>query len=170
MPAFDQGVHPERYQLIPRVLCFITRGRNVLLLKGAPTKRIWANKYNGVGGHVERGEDFYAAAKREIAGETRLAVRDLRLRGAINIDAGQATGIGMFVFTAVADSRKTVSGGEGMLEWVPFDQIGQRDLVEDLPTLLPKVLAMTDDDPPFFGRYWYDASGRLQIEFSEEGY
>ncbi len=165
MPASDQGIHPERYQLIPRVLCFITRGREVLLLKGAPAKRIWANKYNGVGGHVERGEDFYSAARREIIEETGLTVRNLRFRGAINIDAGQAVGIGIFVFTAVSDSGETVSSGEGMLEWVPFEQIGQRDLVEDLPGLLPKVLAMTDDAPPFFGRYWYDDGGRLKIEF-----
>ncbi|HLB48576.1 MAG TPA: NUDIX domain-containing protein, partial [Anaerolineales bacterium] len=65
MPATDQGIRPERYQLIPRVLIFITHGREVLLLKGAPTKRIWASKYNGVGGHVERGEDFISAARRE---------------------------------------------------------------------------------------------------------
>ncbi|MBI3241088.1 MAG: NUDIX domain-containing protein [Chloroflexi bacterium] len=167
MSASDQGVHPERYQLIPRVLCFIIHERDVLLLKGAPDKRIWPNKSNGVGGHVERGEDFYAAAKREIAEETGLTARDLCFRGAINIDAGEATGIGMFVFTAVSDSRETVSGGEGTLEWVPFDQIGQRDLVEDLPTLLPKVLALKDGDPPFFGRYWYDEAGRLRIEFSQ---
>ena len=166
MPASDQGIHPERYQLIPRVLCFITHaGREVLLLKGAPTKRIWADKYNGVGGHVERGEDFYSAARREIAEETGLAVRNLRFRGAINIDAGQAIGIGIFVFTAVSDSGEAASSGEGTLEWVPFEQIGQRDLVEDLPVLLPKVLAMMDDDPPFFGRYWYDDEGRLKIEF-----
>jgi len=167
MPATDQGIRPERYQLIPRVLIFITHGREVLLLKGAPTKRIWASKYNGVGGHVERGEDFISAARREITEETGLTVSDLRLRGAINIDAGQQTGIGLFIFTATAARRDAGLSPEGTLEWIPFDRIDELDLVEDLPTLLPKVLAMSDDDLPFFGRYWYDADARLRIEFAD---
>jgi 8-oxo-dGTP diphosphatase len=167
MPATDQGIRPERYQLIPRVLIFITHGREVLLLKGAPTKRIWASKYNGVGGHVERGEDFISAARREITEETGLTVSDLRFRGAINIDAGQQTGIGLFIFTATAARRDAALSPEGTLEWIPFDRIHELDLVEDLPTLLPKVLAMSDDDLPFFGRYWYDADARLRIEFAD---
>jgi 8-oxo-dGTP diphosphatase len=57
MPSSEQGLSFDRYVCIPRTLIFITRGDKVLLLKGAANKRIWANKYNGVGGHVERGED-----------------------------------------------------------------------------------------------------------------
>ena len=58
MPKADQGVEVslsrDRYTVIPRTLCFVTRGDRVLLLRGALTKRIWANKYNGIGGDVER--------------------------------------------------------------------------------------------------------------------
>ena len=166
MPPSDQGLQPERYQLIPRVLCFITHGQEVLLIKGAPAKRVWPDKYNGVGGHVERGEDFRSAARREIAEETGLAVRDLIFRGAVNIDADQQVGIGLFVFTAVADGKNTIESGEGSLEWVSTDKIGEYDLVEDLPELLPRVLAMRDHDPPFFGRYAYNAEGKLRMEFN----
>ena len=166
MPASDQVVLPDRYHLIPRVLCFITyQGCEVLLLKGAPAKRIWADKYNGVGGHVEHNEDFYSAVRREIVEETGLNVRNLQFRGAINIETSQPTGIGMFVFTAAAESKETIPGAEGMLEWVPFAEVASRDLVEDLPVLIPKVLAMKEGDPPFFGRYWYDTQGKLQIAF-----
>ena len=166
MPPSDQGLQPDRYQLIPRVLCFVTYGREVLLLKGAPAKRVWPGKYNGVGGHVERGEDFRSAARREIAEETGLAVRQLIFRGAVNIDTGGAIGIGMLVFTAVADGKETIESGEGALEWIAFDKIREVDLVEDLPELLPRVLAMGDDEPPFFARYWYHAEGKLRMEFS----
>ena len=61
----DQGITNDRYTIIPRTAIFLRRGDLVLLLKGAPTKRLWANKYNGLGGHVESGEDLLSAAKRE---------------------------------------------------------------------------------------------------------
>jgi len=65
MPQSNQGVTNDRYTVIPRTAIFLRRGDLVLLLKGAPTKRLWANKYNGLGGHLERGEDVLSAAKRE---------------------------------------------------------------------------------------------------------
>ena len=51
----EQGVpdSAKRYKTIPRTLCFVCNGDDVLLLKGAPDKRLWANRLNGVGSHVE---------------------------------------------------------------------------------------------------------------------
>ncbi len=169
MAASEQGVAQSagRYTLIPRVLGFITHGRDVLLLKGAPTKRIWANKYNGVGGHVEADEDIYTSALREMREETGLAVADVRLRGIIHVDAGQETGIIVFVFSARALGQEFKSSPEGTLEWVGQDRIKTLDLVQDLPELLPRVLAMQTDDPPFFARYHYDQHDRLVITFAE---
>ena len=72
MPASDQGIRRDRYMLIPRTLIFLRRGESVLLIRGAPNKPLWANKYNGVGGHIERGEDALSAARRELREETGL--------------------------------------------------------------------------------------------------
>ena len=148
-------------------MCFITHGDEVLLLRGAPTKRIWPNKYNGVGGHVEADEDIYTSAVREMREETGLDVADARLRGILNIDVGQETGIIVFVFTARALGRDVRPSPEGTLEWIKQDQLKTLDLVEDLPELLPRVLAMRPDDAPFFARYHYDEHDRLVIAFAE---
>jgi len=70
MPVSEQGVTNDRYMVIPRTAIFPRRGDAYLLIKGAPNKRLWANKYNGLGGHVERGEDILSAAGRELLEET----------------------------------------------------------------------------------------------------
>jgi addiction module HigA family antidote len=171
MTKANQGVEKsaDRYKVVPRTLSFITRGDEVLLLRGAPTKRIWPDKYNGVGGHVEADEDIYTSAVREMREETGLDIADACLRGILNIDVGQETGIIVFVFTARALGRDARPSPEGTLEWVKQDQIQMLDLVEDLPELLPRVLAMRPDDAPFFARYHYDEGDRLVIAFAEPG-
>jgi 8-oxo-dGTP diphosphatase len=168
MGQADQKVIEGRYRVAPRTLCFVTHSADVLLLRGAPTKRIWPDKYNGVGGHVEPDEDVYSAALREIQEETGLEVRDLRLCGVINIpvDADHNTGILVFVFTAAAATREVKPSEEGALEWIPRDRLPTQDLVEDLLTLLPRVLAMSASDPPFFAHYHYDEQDRLVVDFS----
>jgi 8-oxo-dGTP diphosphatase len=169
MGKSEQGVEASvrRYQVIPRVLVFVFNEGDVLLLRGAPTKRIWANCYNGVGGHVEAKEDVYSAARRETREETGLDVYDLRCRGMINIDAGQETGILLTIFTARSDERQTVPSEEGVLEWVPLGGIQQLDLVADVPVLLNRIAEMPDDAPPFSARYFYDDHDQLQITFAE---
>jgi 8-oxo-dGTP diphosphatase len=171
MPASDQGVSKDRYAIIPRVLVFITRGREVLMIKGAPNKRIWANRYNGIGGHVEQGEDFLTAAYRELNEEAGITNIRLEMCALITIDAGESTGIGMAVFRGSMEEGTDVElkpSGEGALEWVhQFDMVSV-PLVEDLPVLVPRVLARKPGDPVLFGQYSYSPDGKLQVRFVKE--
>ena len=167
----DQGVSQGRlrYQVVPRTLCFITYQADLLLLRGGPDKRLWAGLYNGVGGHVEAGEDIYSSALREIGEETGLEVTGLRLCGIVHADAGDpALGILFFVFTAVAASRAVRPSAEGTLEWVSAAGLPAGGMVEDLPVLIPKVLGLGPQEPPFFALYRYDAEDRLTITFSPQ--
>ncbi|GAP10720.1 ADP-ribose pyrophosphatase [Bellilinea caldifistulae] len=166
MPKKDQGVSNNRFQIIPRTLIFITQGNRLLLIKGHPQKRIWANLYNGIGGHIERGEDVLSAARRELKEETGLEIDHLWLCGIVMIDAGEETGIGLFVFRGETDQQPVENSAEGSLEWIALEKLREYPLVEDLPVLLPKVLSAKRNGELFYARYWYDENDHLRIDFS----
>jgi 8-oxo-dGTP diphosphatase len=174
MPSSDQGIFHNRYLLVPRTLIFLVKGDRILLLKGGPNKRLWAGLYNGLGGHVERGEDILSAAYRELIEETGFEVKDLWLCGLITIDTGEDVGVGVFVLRgdipgAITDFSDILPASpEGSLEWVPINQINTLPLVEDLHILLPRVLGAHPGEAPFFAHYLYDSSDRLKIVFRDQ--
>ncbi len=169
MGASEQGANAveNRWLTIPRTLCFVLNGDDILLMKRAPHKRIFPNRYNGVGGHIERDEDPLTSARREIKEETGLDVHDLHLRAVYNIDAGASTGIILFVFMARSESRVIVANSEGTLHWVARNDIHTLDLVEDLPLILPRILPMQLNDAPLFVHVSYDADDVIQMRFAD---
>jgi 8-oxo-dGTP diphosphatase len=168
MGAKDQGADATagRWLTIPRTLCFITHGNDILLLKRGTHKRIYPGRYNGVGGHIERDEDPLSGAIREMREETRLDLVNVRFRGVLTVDAGGANGIMVFVFTAEATSRDFVDSEEGTLEWVSPDQVGTLPLVEDLPVLLSRLFDGDPDSSPFFAHTSYDEHDQQILRFA----
>ncbi len=166
MPVSDQGISSNRYMLIPRTAVFLRRGESFLLLKGAPTKRLWAGKYNGLGGHVERGEDVLSSARRELFEEAGLQA-ELWLCGTVIVDAGE-TGVCMFVFTGDCPAGLPVPSREGAPEWIPYEKVVDLPVVEDVPSLLLRIRTMNKGDPPFSARSFYDQDGKLNLVFDKQ--
>ncbi len=171
MGAAQQGANAThgRWLVIPRTLSFVLNGDDILLMKRAAHKRVFPNQYNGLGGHIERDEDPYTSAKREILEESGLDVQNVRLRAIYNIDAGEETGIALFVFTASSDKRAVIADErEGTLHWVNIHELESLDMVEDLALILPRILNMPDTAPPLFVHVSYDDNDKIVMRFSDE--
>ena len=137
------------------------------MIKGASTKKLWPDLYNGIGGHIESGEDILSAARREVSEETGLVPDGLHLCGTIHIDTGEQPGICVFIFRGECLGGIPVESEEGIPLWIPIDAINKLPLVEDLHTLLPRVLSHQNEDSPLSFLYTYDDEDHLLITLTE---
>lgn len=168
MPASDQGVHLLRYKVIPRTLIFLVHGEEVLLIRGAPTKRLWANRYNGLGGHVERGEDPLTSAKRELREEAGIENVHLHSLGVLLVDVEPDTGVCIFIFRGEVEEKIFWRSEEGTLEWVAWKDLYKIPLVEDLPQILPRVLVWQPGEPMFWAVSRYENEQLVVYFHSDE--
>jgi len=167
MSLDGQRLDPTRYAVIPRTISFIVRQNEILLIKLPPDHAGWAGRYNGVGGHVEIGEDPVSAARREVLEETGLTVADQILCGVVTIDTGNSPGIGLFVFVGKVIKGNLGASSEGTPAWLALDDLGAFQLVEDLDFLIPQALQAYSEDTVFFAAYTYNSQGELQIALAE---
>lgn len=140
----------------------------MLLMRLPPDRGAWAGKLNGIGGHIEQGEEPRESALREIHEETGLTPDDLRLVGVILIDTGEKPGVALYVFVGACNLGDASAGPEGQPEWTTLEAMESEAMLQDLPTLIPRAMESYQSGRPFSGAYSYDQDGRLQIHISRD--
>ena len=164
MEEYNISVIRKKYQLVPRTLVFIKNEDKLLVIKKQKKKSFGYGKLNGVGGHIEKGEEPFEAARREIQEEAGITVGNLALAAILFIDINDTPGIQVFVFKADYEGGIIRASEEGQLAWMVREDIVNNDkTVKDLPFLLDIVEKHKDGAPPIMVKYLYDDAGELRI-------
>jgi 8-oxo-dGTP diphosphatase len=166
MQDYNIDIIRKRYQMVPRTLVFIKKEEQILMLSKDKSTSFGYGKINGVGGHIEQGEEPFEAAKREVFEETGLEINDLDLVAILFIDIYDTPGIEVFVFKANYHSGQICDSEEGHLEWMTHAQIEEAEnKVKDLPFLIEVVDNHEDNTPPAMIKYLYDKKGEMRIAY-----
>jgi 8-oxo-dGTP diphosphatase len=166
MTLVGQRLDRNRYTVIPRTLSFLLHDNEVLLIRLHEDRPGWGGLLNGVGGHIEQGEDPTDAAKREILEETGLTPSNLKLCGVVIIDTGDRTGIALYVFVGESDGGQPAEGPEGTPIWLSLQTLDEHRLIEDILILLTHALTSYRNGQPFSALYSYDEAGDLTTTFT----
>jgi len=127
---------------------FLYCGNEYLFMHRSSTRKVDAGKLNGIGGKLEKGEDYLSAAIRETKEETGYIVtqKDMQLSGIVHLHGGYKDDWVMAFFKIHVATKKIPLGvdtREGKLLWLPANKLltSGYELVDDLYYCWDKILA-----------------------------
>jgi 8-oxo-dGTP diphosphatase len=153
----------SRYKVIPRTLIFLFNKSRVLLIKQNSEVKPGFGKWNGLGGHIERGEDPYSSARREIFEESGLTIKNIKLDFVTLISDSKDLGVCLFIFSGKCELTKFEESPEGQLSWIDINHLNEYKTMSDLQKLLKLVLAHSKSRNAQIISYENDVEG-IKIE------
>ncbi len=148
--------------MILSTVCYLRNGNDWLMMhRTLKAQDVNHGKWIGVGGKFFPGESPDEAAKREILEETDLEPQELVARGMLTFLYHDKAPEYIMVFTAEVSSREVSACDEGILAWIPEEELMDLDLWAGDRIFLPLLL----EDVPFFRlKLVYDETDQL-LEF-----
>ena len=140
-------------------LCYLERDGKYLMLHRVVKKNdINKDKWIGVGGHFEKDESPEECLMREVREETGYTLTSYRFRGIVTFVSGDGVTEYMHLFTADGFEGDPIECDEGVLEWVPKEDISGLNIWEG-----DKIFfrLLTEEAPFFSLKLVYDGSGGL---------
>ena len=119
-------------------LCYIeNNGRWLMMHSVKKDADENAGKWIGPGGHLLENESPEECVRREVREETGLEMYDLRLRGILTFILPDWGNELTFLYTAKTEETALPECPEGVLRWVPFDEVADLPLWEGDRIFLP---------------------------------
>lgn len=147
-------------------LCYVQRGNCLLMMHRIKKDQDEnAGKWIGIGGHLEEDETPEECIRREAQEEAGLALTDLRLRGILTFILPDWGNELTFLYTARTDAETLPECAEGVLQWIPVEEIPGLPLWEGDRVFLPLLQSRQDC---FSLKLIYEAGGRLSGYVLEE--
>ncbi len=140
-------------------LCYLEQdGRYLMLHRVVKKNDVNKDKWIGVGGHFEKDESPEECLLREVREETGYTLTSYRFRGIVTFVSGDGVTEYMHLFTADSFTGTPTACDEGVLEWVPKDEIDNLNIWEGDKIFFRLLRA----DAPFFSlKLVYDGNGGL---------
>lgn len=131
-------------------LCYIEKDDNYLMMHRVSKKNdVNHDKWIGVGGHFEDGESPEECLLREVREETGFSLISWKFRGIVTFRSDDQNCEYMHLYTAAVSDADTASlpdCPEGILEWVPKDEVKNLPIWEG-----DKIFfRLMDENHPFF--------------------
>ena len=126
-------------------LCYVENGGRWLMMHRV-RKAVDENagKWIGLGGHLRDGETPEECVRREVREEAGLELRNLRLRGILTFILPDWGNELTFLYTAEADDTPLPDCAEGVLRWIPPEQVMDLPLWEGDRVFLPMLRSRRD--------------------------
>jgi 8-oxo-dGTP diphosphatase len=159
----NQSLSKIRYKVIPRTLIFLFNESKVLLIKQNSETKPGFGKWNGIGGHIEEGEDPLSSARREIFEESGLSIENIKLKFISIIPEKKELGVCLFIFSGICENMVIKESSEGQLSWIRIDHLNEYKVMPDLQKLLKLILDHPESNCPQIISYSNDAQD-LNIE------
>ena len=153
------------------VICsnvFVRKDNKYLLIKRSPHKKYVPNLIHPIGGKVERNENPYKAAKREVMEEAGIKVKNMRLE-AVFLEIKPVFTLKenwlIFHFSADYKSGQLLKTNEGKLVFLTKKELKQQKLFPSLQIVINNIL--NPKDGTVFLTVKYDKDGSI-IEKSQQ--
>lgn len=109
--------------MVETTLCYIeSNGCYLMLNKNKRKDDLNKNKWLGLGGHIENGENHYECVKREVLEESGLTIFDPKLRAKIYFINDEYEEL-MYLYTASSFKGDLIECDEGVLAWINKEDV-----------------------------------------------
>ena len=126
---------------------FIRKDGKYLLMKRSPNKKYAPNKIHPFGGKMDKDENPYVGAVREVGEEVGIEIENLKLEAVIyeqmpdkNLKANWM----VFYFSADYKSGKVIKSEEGVVVYLTADEIKESDLFPSVKVIIDHILNKND--------------------------